>query len=239
MTIFVSSSYPVLNAGDIIKQALQQVRVLGADEALNAYDGALGLDYLNDTMAELAEDTLMVFGATLENFNLTAGQAVYTYGTGGDFNVTRPDRINQVFVRINNIDYPVERISREAYLNLSSKSSESNFPEFYAFEPDYALANFYVYPAPNTAAQIHIDCHKAILTFASVNDVAALPPAYVALLKLELASRLAPAYSTQLDAVSEDRRIELKKKIKRNNVQPMRVKTGIPDRSRYNILADR
>lgn len=223
---------------DIVKRSMILIGVLESGETPTADEAATGLNHLNDILAELSQDNLLIYGNTLESFTLTGNKNTYTFGTGGDFNSARPERINSMFIRSGNTDYPLSRISRDAYLALSAKSSTSDIPEVFAFEADYATANVYLYPTPVSAATLWVDSEKLIATYTATTDTVALPEPYLLLLRLMLADSLAGEYGVQIPATQYERLVRLRKIIKRNNQQPMRVDLGLSQRSGYNILGD-
>lgn len=75
---------------DLITDALILLGVASAEETLSAADLQLGMRSLNRMIESWATERLILFHPVREVFELAAGKADYTMGTGGDFDTVRP-----------------------------------------------------------------------------------------------------------------------------------------------------
>ena len=83
---------------DLLQDALIEIGVLAPSDAMQPEDAAYALRLFNRLLAKWNSENLMVYTVNRQVFNLVAGQQVYTLGTGGDFNVPRPVRIQMASV---------------------------------------------------------------------------------------------------------------------------------------------
>jgi len=85
---------------NLIEDALTQLMVYSPDVILTAEESNTALRTLNSLIESLANESFTINTVTKENFNLVGGQATYTFGTGGNFNSTRPINIEAVTTAI-------------------------------------------------------------------------------------------------------------------------------------------
>src|SRR5512147_587089 len=69
-------------SNDLIDAALRLLGVLGTTETAPAADTTLGLEALQDLLAEWSGDGLMVPSVTVSTFGLVNGQVAYRVGEG-------------------------------------------------------------------------------------------------------------------------------------------------------------
>lgn len=164
-----------------------------ADEANDA------LDSLNDLLASLFNENLIVYGRSVESFTLTASQASYTIGSGGDFNTTRPNAIASAYVRIGNIDYPLEPYMDTLYDENTALKTLSTIPNSYVYENTYPLGRFTLYPVPASGWTLYLRLEKPV-TELTLDSTVSMPPGWNQFLIYKLATILAPEYGQQIDA---------------------------------------
>jgi hypothetical protein len=154
-------------ARDIITRALEDVGVVGVGQTPLAEDVNYGLTRLNSMIGQFNRRRWLVFH-TKDVVCQTTGNAVYTVGVGADFNVPRPDKLeNGCFFRqytnggptgggdfnsdFNNdfstgngqsqyaVDYPLTLIeAREDYNKIALKGMGS-WPSFVFYDPAYTM----------------------------------------------------------------------------------------------------
>lgn len=180
---------------DMITVALRRVGVAAPGETLSADQANDALAVLNTMLDSWSTQRLSVYQILEEDFLLTANDGEYTIGTGGDFNTTRPVKIDDSsFVRYSNIDYPLEIIGVNAYNAQPFKSNSSTVP--YALYCDYAypLASIFLYPVPSVAGTLHLCSWKALQSFSGLTTALSLPPGYRRAIEWNLAKELSPEY---------------------------------------------
>src|SRR5574343_1549632 len=104
-------------ARTIVKRALQIAGVLTKDEDPSADESVDGLSSLNDMIGSWANDNLLVYALTWEDFSMTGGTDTYTIGSSGDFNTAIPTQIIQAHTKDSNVKYQDLNIVSDAYFN--------------------------------------------------------------------------------------------------------------------------
>jgi hypothetical protein len=91
---------PLINtAGDLIAFCLRMSGVNGVGQTPIAMDSNDGLQVLSNIVAQWQRRRWLVW-ALADASIISSGAQSYTIGTGGDFNVPRPDRIDSAFARL-------------------------------------------------------------------------------------------------------------------------------------------
>lgn len=229
-------------ARDLIESAARKLHVLGKGETLDADDAQNGLSELNDIISSDSVDTAMIFTEERESFALTASQASYTIGSGGDFNTARPVDITSAFVRIAGTDYPLQIEGSKEYANITDKD-ETGYPAFLFYDANYPLGNIILYPEPNTTATLHIYSLKPLTGFATLDTVFSFPPEYSKYFKNELAVNWAAEFereaSFDVKKAAAKAAGRIKKQNTRNNKPVSRVDGCLssPNNGPYNIYS--
>lgn len=180
-----------------------------------------GLLALNNMLRLLGAQKLVIHEIVNESFTLTIGTSAYTIGSGGDFNTVRPVRIVDAWIRdSNNVDHPVEMMTRERYNDISLKTVETRPSKLY-YATEYSLGKIHFNTEPDKAETLYLDSWKPLTTLTNLATTVDLPPEYEEFLILNLSVRIAPEYSVvMIPTVYQDAK-EAKRVIKSLNVQPM------------------
>ena len=93
-------------ARTLIRRAMQVGGILFKTEVPSSDEATDALTSLNQLVALLSNENLMIYSRQEEIFPLTGGVASYTIGPGGDFDTQRPMKIASAYVHIGNIDIP-------------------------------------------------------------------------------------------------------------------------------------
>lgn len=230
-------------AVDLITLALKDIGALGIGQAISAEDTADALATLNMMLGQWQGERLSVYHL-VDTAIPSTGKQTYTIGTGGDFNIQRPVKINAAYARLNAgsstpIDYPVAMLeSREDYARIALKSLHS-FPSFAYYDPAFPLGNLTFYPVPDNTFELHIVTSEALPQFTAPGQVINLPPEYMAAIRYNLALYLAPSFQIQLPPALAQLAMNAKRVIKRMNWQgqSMTMPRGLGSRQRYNIFS--
>lgn len=188
-----------MTALGIITSAMRKAGILTKNESPSADEAADGLEMLNDLLASMSNDSLVVYARTVENFPLSGGVTSYTIGSGATFNTARPIKIISAYVRSGTIDYPVQIIPDEQYANITYKSSSGGYPQFLNYTNAYPTATINLYPAPATAYQLYLVTEKQLSTF-TLNQSVDLPPGWRRMLIHNLAVEMGPEYGVEIPA---------------------------------------
>ena len=182
---------------DLIKASARKLGMIASGEDLTTDEYADGLSALQSMLRSFPVEQMNMFASTKESFTLTAGQYVYTWGTGGDINSTRPAFLLGAYVLDSSgVSHPVDLISEGKYRSIAVKSTVTR-PYAIFFHPLFPLANLYTYPVPDTAESMYIDSVKPFTetsSFSAISDTFNFPGNYEELVIYNLAIRLASEF---------------------------------------------
>lgn len=193
----------ISTAGDLIAHSLRAAGIIGVGQTAGAEDINTGLDVLRMIIAEWQRRRWLVWDEQ-EVVLTSTGATSYTIGTGGDFDVARPDRIENAFVRIlgigNNtgssqVDLPLSIIAaKEDYVQIAIKNLVT-IPEAVFYDSAYPMGSLYFWPVPPAAVyELHVNIKRPLPTYASLTNTLDLPPEYTQALVWSMAVRLQMEY---------------------------------------------
>lgn len=236
-------------ARDLIVLALKDSGVLGVGQTASAEDITDNLKRLNIMLSQWARQRWIVWNLTATGIASTGAQS-YTVGTGQDFDIPRPARLEDAYMRLinpsgqNQVDYPLELIeAREDYDRLSLKQLTS-WPAYCFYDSGYPTGTAYFWPIPTAAQfQLFIVTKTAIGNIANASDTLNLPPEYEGAVLYNLAARMRPAYQLPPDPSVTALATSALNILRTENAQVPRLQMpkGLPGRSggTYNIFSDR
>lgn len=191
-------------ANDIIVDALQAAGVIGVGQVPLAENVNLSLRQLNRMIAQWNRKRWLVYHLIDTSLPCTGAQ-FYTVGSGGDFNIPRPDRLEAAFFRqtttapANQIDYNLQILeSMEDYSRISLKQLVS-FGYYIFYDSGYPLGKVYPWPILQNQYELHIITKAVLSTFASLATTVNLPPEYEEAMQWNLALRLRPLFQMPPD----------------------------------------
>lgn len=190
-----------MKAQDIIDSALRLINVLASGESPSTDESNDALDTLNDLLDSWNAQRLAIFTVARQVFNLTSGQQSYTFGTGGNFNASRPARIERVSIitQVNPpqpLEMPIRYLTTGEWQQVPVKNIESTFPIQVYDDGGFPLRTLNFWPIPNIAGiQTVIYGWQALSQFADLDTTDyEFPPGYAKALRYNLAVDLAPEY---------------------------------------------
>jgi len=175
---------------DIIKRAYKHVGIDDPTDAQKAH----ALDVLNDILDSWNAQGLFIYTYnSYTYFTLTPGKYTYTVGLpDGDFQTRRPLEIVTAYIRdSNNIDHPLEIISRERYDRIITNKLATGRPERLIYYRLYPLGKIIFDKVPAVAETFCMTVLQPLEEFSSLTDTVNLPPGYRRALRLNLAVELA------------------------------------------------
>lgn len=187
---------------DLITGSLRLLGAVASGEAPAPNELADGLSVLNEMIDSWSNESLMVYAQVRESFLLTAAQASYTIGTGGNFNTSRPTALDIASIEIQTNplnEIAVEILNLAQWSEIAVKSTTGAIPTKIYLEDTFPLATVNLWPVPSVPNKLILYSTKPLSGFASINDVVILPPGYAKALRYGLAIELAPEYAKQLD----------------------------------------
>lgn len=182
---------------DIITRAMKINGTLGQNETPNSGQADDGLIALNDMLSLWATDRTFAYTVLQNNFPLVNGQNSYTIGTGGNFNIQRPETIDYAFIRLNNVDTPLLPLNNQDYDAIAFKNN-GGFPSYFFYRPDYPIGTIFIYGVPSTNMSIFIDTWIQLTQFTNLATNLTFPPGYELAIKYNLSKFMAPEYGVSL-----------------------------------------
>lgn len=228
-------------AQQIINRSLRVLGVIGAGETATSDDSADALTVLNQMIQSLSLQGLATYRCPLETFNLVPNQTSYTVGpSGADLVTTRPLKILDGYIRLNNIDYPVQLVDAPTYDSYAKKNVTTNLPDRVFYDPTLTNGTFYFYPMPSQANAFYFRSWKVLESFASLSETVDLPQGYDRMLVYMLARELSPEYGKALTADIDRLYTESLANLKRMNHMAINGSTWEVSKpgGRYNIYSD-
>lgn len=128
----------------------------------------------------------------------STGATSYTIGAGGAFNIARPDRISNAFVRLLpgsgtlSVDIPLSIIeAKEDYIKIAVKQLQS-LPTALWYDSAYPLGVLYFWPVPPAGAyELHVNIKVPLPTLTSTSStLSGFPPEHIYALISNLACRI-------------------------------------------------
>lgn len=182
-----------MTVAEMIKAAARAKGAIDRYNDLDAAEYAEGLSALNSMLALWSSEGITIYNDVADSFTLTPGKGTYTIGTtGADVTTTRPTGIHGAFIRTaNNLDIPVEVITREEYSAITDKSA-SGEPAQLFYSPTMGAGTIYLSPVPILAETLHFQSQRPMANFASIEDEINLPPETEEAIKYNLSLRVCP-----------------------------------------------
>ena len=190
---------------DLIDLALLDAGIIGQGQSASAEDANNAFRRLNWMLAQWTRKRWLVYA--LEDVSCaTTGAQFYTIGTGGDFNMTRPDRLETgCFFRQGSgasaVDYPLQLLnSREDYNQIVMKAM-GTWPSSVFYDNAYPIGKIYPWPVPASGFTLHLNVKTPLAQLTGLTQTIAFPPEYEGALFYNLIVRLRAAYQMPPDQV--------------------------------------
>ena len=241
---------------ELISQALRLLGVLGAGVEASAAQGADGLIVLNQLVDTWAIDgEVSILSYSRNAFALTADDASYTIGSGGDFAVTRPTSIYDARVipdtslaDAQETELPVTILSTQQWAAKVLKNHTGTYPTelWYdeAFNNSTARGTITVWPIP-TGSNVSLILYLPTILgqFADLATSYSFAPGYHDAILNNVALKLAPYYGRDANdlglVVREAARTKGLVEIQNTTVPEMTCDPGLRGRGGFDIRAGR
>lgn len=205
----------------MILRSLRLLGEKGIGDTLSSAEDTAYLADLNTMMESWSTERLMVYQILDEVFALSAGDGIYTIGSAGNFNTTRPLRIDGALIRdSNSADTGVEIIGADAWRRIVQKTSTgSTYPCYLYYDAAFtsSLGTINLWPEPQANLSLVISSWKQLQTFALISTTVVLPPGYQRAIEYNLCLELSGGLKEASPTVQRIAR-ESKANIKRLNI---------------------
>lgn len=241
---------------DLISGAFRLLNVLASGETLPSADANDALEVAQLMLDGWQAERLMIFSIVRQTldvnnnpFTFTPGKQSYTVGTGGDFNIPRPARIENVgLINLSNpaqpLELPLEMLNIQQWEAIPVKSIQATIPLKVFNDLGFPLMTLSYWAVPTVANQTALYIWSLLSTFPDLTTDVTFPPAYLRAIKYNLAVDLAPEFGVgQINPVVLRTALDAKAVIKRFNIPtPLlgcdRAIAARPGKSIYNWLTD-
>ena len=240
-------------ANDIIRAAMRLIQVSAVDTDLTAQELQDGLESLNRMLDSWSADELTLYEVIREQFPLAQGTNPYTIGYGATFNTSRPMKIVDAYLILNNanipVSYPMQVLGYDDYNSIRLKTLSTNFPNYLYYQPSFPIGEIYIYPvfAPNDPATqgpayINITSWKPLDMIIDPTAYMQYPPGYWEAVVFNLAVRIAEEYQFDIRPTTVQLATSALKRVKRLNQRTVTLQTDVSlmntSQLRYNIYSD-
>lgn len=215
-----------MTAEAIIESALRLIGALAPGETPSGDEGTDALSVLNSMVDSWNAESLSIFTINRSVFNFIANQQAYTYGTGGDFNATRPAKIDHCSVLyLSNpsqpLELPLQMLTDEQWSQIPVKAVYSTIPLQVWDDGGYPLRTLSFFPIPSSANQFVSYAWAALTSFTDLTTNNTYPPGYEKALRYNLAVDLAPEWGLQVPQAVAAQAMSSKAIIKSMNIGPI------------------
>ena len=226
------------DAQTLIKDAMQDLGVLGAGKTPSANDLTDGLRKLNAMLDSWSTNTLLVPFRTQISHTLDGSQS-YTIGSGADINTTRPTYIDSAYVNDGSNDHPVTVLrDRSAYDRIVDKSITGT-PYFVYYEPSLPNGTLFVYYVGSASHTLYLSTRGQLTAFPDTSTDVDIAPGYELAITTNLALRIAPMHEVSVTAeLAKDARDSMAAIKRLNRQSPIMQYDPIMSGGGYNIESD-
>jgi hypothetical protein len=187
-----------VTGGDLIASSARLIGVLASGETLSGNEIADALVILNQMLDSWNSERLNIWTININEFPLTPGQQTYTLGTGGNFSIARPPKIERMsIVSLLNpaqpLELPLEMLTDAGWQAIPVKLISSSLPTLVYDDGAFPLRNLNYWCIPTIAVNTRIYSWNSLSVFNLTTDMT-FPPGYLKAIRYALAVDLAPEF---------------------------------------------
>lgn len=197
-----------VTARQLINGAFDVLGVKSPQDTMTGVDMADALRRLNMMINAWAAQSVTMPAFLRESFALVAGQGFptpYTIGDGGNWDTTRPVRIDSAALSLNSstppVEIPLAVLTDDAWAAIPVKTQSNAQPSGIYYVPQYSadLGAVFVWPVVTTAVNtLILYRQQEIAEFPSLSATATIPEGYTEAIEYNLALRLAAPYAVPI-----------------------------------------
>jgi hypothetical protein len=231
-------------AFDIITSALRLTGVLADEEQPSDNIANQGLSVMNDMFDAWNAERQAIFTTRSDDFPFVLGQQAYTLGTGGDFDIPRPARIDSMSTILledpgNPIEVPLTMWTVDDWQNMPVKIVTGSFPLACYDDGGFPLRTLNFWPIPiDQPSSARIYSWQALRAQTLTSQVA-FPPGYAEAIRYNLAVRIGEEFNRSASSVVVQLAIQGLARIKTMNAPELELRSDLmPNNGFYNYRAD-
>lgn len=188
-----------MTARQLIYSALRFIGVLRPGQGASEEAYADGLTMLSGMVDQWQIERLMIYTIARNTFPAIPSKQVYTVGTGGDWNIPRPARIDRAGVIINGTyptELPLRKISIQEWAQeYPAKTVTSSMATAFYEDGGYPLINVTLWPVPASPGyEIALYTWSPLQNFPDLDTDYQFPPGYDLALRFNLGEMLWPSF---------------------------------------------
>jgi hypothetical protein len=232
-------------AYDLITSALRLINVMASGEETPIAMANESLAVLNDMIDGWNAERQAIFTTRSDDFPFVLGQQSYTLGTGGNFNIPRPARIDAMSAILladpsNPVEVPMYLCTTEYWqTQVPVKVVDGSFPTICYDDGEFPLRTLNFWPIPNQQPNsVRIYSWQALTQPATLDSVIAFPPGYVEAFRYNLAVRLSAEFASTLSPTVATIAIGSLARLKTMNAPDLELRSDlVPDPAGWNYKA--
>jgi len=232
-------------ASDIITSALKLAGILADAELPSISDANQGLSVFNDMIDSWNAERNAIFTTRTDDFPYVLGKQSYTLGTGGDFNIPRPARIDAMSTILltdpsNPVEVPLTLFTVDDWqTKVPVKKVDGSFPLICYDTGDFPLRTLNFWPIPTQQQNsVRIYSWQALPAQTLLAQVS-FPPGYAEAIRYNLAVRIGAEFAAPISATVATLAIQGLARIKTMNAPDLELQSDlIPSPAGYNYRAD-
>lgn len=214
-----------MTVADLITAALRDLGVLATSEVPSAMEQTDAFQAFTNMLDSMSTESLIIYSILREVWPLTENQQTYTFGVGGNFNSSRPQKITNALIQAygtNPIaELPMKILSENEYANIVVKTVTSSIPMWLYNDDNFPLSNINLWPVSSVACNLVTYSWKPLSDYATVTTTLTLPPGYLRMLQKNLAIELAPMYGKIPNEALVAIALKSTENVKRMNSKPI------------------
>lgn len=233
------------SAFDLITSAMRLVGVLADGEQPSDDNANTGLEVLNDMIDNWNIQRQAIFTTRIDDFPFVLGQQDYTMGTGGNFNIPRPARIDAMStIQLTNPGNPVEipitmYTTEDWQLKVPVKNVSGSIPLICYDDGGFPLRTLSFWPIPVQQPNSVRIYSWAALAAQTLTSQISYPPGYRQALRYNLAVLLGEEFAHSASATVVAVALRSLGNIKTMNAPELELRSDLaPDPAGYNYRAD-
>lgn len=230
---------------DLISSALRLINVMAAGEQTPIDMANDSLLVLNDMIDSWNADRLAIYTVQSTDFPFVLGQQTYTLGTGGNFNLARPPKIEGMStIQLTNpstpVEIPIALYTWEEWQNqVPVKNVSGSIPLICYDDHAFPNRNLNFWPIPFDQPNSVRIYYWAALPAQMLAAAVSFPPGYRQAFRYNLAALLAAEFAQPVPAVVAEIAVDSLARVKAMNMPELVLQSDlIPDPSGWNYKAD-